>query len=267
MPHNCQVLSVFDQIQQRRPLTSDARARSQEELFTRARQVERKYAVALRKIARHCGDIIRGFAPADPAVLPPLNAMLNRYADILTPWANSMANYMLREVNHWDERAWRIHSKNLSLAVRQEVDRTDVGVVFRRLQQEQVDLIRSIPLTAAQRVHKLTEEAMIGGERAASIIQEIVRSGHVAQSHASLIAITEVGRATTSFTQARATHLGSTHYRWRTAKDRRVRAEHQRLEGKVCAWDDPPIAGAKGERAHPGSIYRCRCWPEVIFDT
>lgn len=258
------MLSPYEEV--RKLYATDARRPfTQEELFTRARQVEHKYAVALRKIARHCGDIIRHFPAGDPTVLPQLRTTLNGYAGILTPWARNMARIMLLEVNHWDQRAWRLHAKQMSLAIQNEIANTDVGDVFHRLQEEQVELIRSIPLKAAERVHELTEEALVDGKRAASLVDEIKKSGHVAQSHATLIAITEVGRATTSFTEARATKLGSTHYVWETAKDRRVRKEHQKLQGKVFAWNDPPVAGSKGERSHPGQIYRCRCWPRVIF--
>jgi SPP1 gp7 family putative phage head morphogenesis protein len=262
------MLTVYEQIHKRWGM-SDAAARggrSQEDLFTRARKVEKKYAIALRKIASHVGHIIEAFPTGDPAVLPQLNQALRRYSDILGPWANNVARMMLLEVNHWDKRAWQQHSANMSTAIREQIERMDVGLVFRRLQAEQVDLIKSIPLRAAQRVHDLTEEILADSNRASSLVDDIMRSGHVARSHATLIALTEVSRATTSFTQARATNLGGTHYVWETAKDSRVRSEHRALQGKVFSWDDPPIAGSKGERAHPGCIYRCRCWPRVIFN-
>lgn len=262
------MLSVFEQIQERRHARDAQRRDSKktEELFTRARKVDQKYAIQLRKIASHVGEIIKAFPAGDPAVLPQLNQVLNKYADIITPWAHHVSGRVLQEVARWDERAWQLHAREMSQEVRHLIDNTDIGVEFRQLQQEQVDLIRSIPIKAAERVHELTEKALSDSSRAASFIEEIMKSGHVARSHATLIATTEIGRATTSFTQARAGQLGSTHYRWRTARDSRVRKEHKKLEGKIFAWASPPITGSKGERSHPGAIYRCRCWPEVLFD-
>jgi SPP1 gp7 family putative phage head morphogenesis protein len=103
----------------------------------------------------------------------------------------------------------------------------------------------------------------------------------VTRSRAELIARTETGRAASALTQARAEYIGSPGYLWRNANDYKVRPEigikhfaklntlakgsHRKLEGTFHRWDDPPIAGVNGERAHPGSIYNCRCWAEPVL--
>jgi hypothetical protein len=88
---------------------------------------------------------------------------------------------------------------------------------MRELMAEQVDLITSLPIKAAQRVHKLTIEAMSDGTRAAEVAQEIMRTGHVTESRAKLIARTETSRTVTAMTQTRAEYVGSQGYIWRTA--------------------------------------------------
>ena len=65
---------------------------------------------------------------------------------------------------------------------------------------------------------------------------------------------------------------GSTHYRWITELDSRVRENHQEepsgyaRHGKIYAWNSPPMGG--GTRAadlgHPGSGYGCRCLAEPL---
>jgi hypothetical protein len=59
---------------------------------------------------------------------------------------------------------------------------------------------------------------------------------------------------------------GSSHYRWETMKDSRVREWHARLQSKIQEWDDPPMGGGtrEGDEGHPGSGFGCRCWPVPI---
>ena len=94
---------------------------------------------------------------------------------------------------------------------------------------------------------------------------EIARSGEVTESRAMLIARTEVARANSMITEARAASVGSTHYIWRTAEDERVRESHAEMEGQVVAWDTPPTL-SDGTTTHAGQIYQCRCYAEPIID-
>jgi len=59
---------------------------------------------------------------------------------------------------------------------------------------------------------------------------------------------------------------GSSHYRWHTEMDSRVRPNHQALEGTIQAWATPPAGGGTKpwDRGHPGSGFSCRCLPEPI---
>jgi SPP1 gp7 family putative phage head morphogenesis protein len=108
-------------------------------------------------------------------------------------------------------------------------------------------------------------EGLSNAGRASEISAEIMRSGHVAKSRADLIARTEVGRAAATITQARAEHVESEGYIWRTAGDSAVRERHKKLAGKFFKWDEPPVTGENGERSLPGAIYNCRCYPEVVL--
>lgn len=49
-------------------------------------------------------------------------------------------------------------------------------------------------------------------------------------------------------------------YIWRTAGDKKVRAEHAHRAGLVFRYDQPPKGG------NPGEDYGCRCWAEPIPD-
>lgn len=231
--------------------------------FQRARRAETHYAIQLRKVARHVGDIIRGFPAGDPNSVGPLQAILNRYAVILGPWATSTASRMLSEVAIRDEQTWAEVAATMSRALRAEIRSTPIGQAMRDFLKRQVGLITSLPTQAGERVHKLTIEGMIDATRASEIAKEIGRSGHVTAARATLIARTEVARTASSLTMVRAQHIGSEAYIWRTAEDSDVRPSHRMMAGKIVMWGAPPTLD--GMVGHAGMFPNCRCYPEPII--
>src|SRR5574343_220092 len=227
----------------------------------RTSRAERTYAVQLRAIAEHVGKIIVGFPPGDPQALPRLNDMLRRYADLIEPWAANTAAAMLNEADQADINGWRRLSGAISESLRKEIIGAPTGDLFRQLQLSQVELIRSLPLDAAQRVHDLTMKGLEDGSRAKEIAEEILRSGEVSKNRATLIARTEVSRAASNFTQARAEHVGSEGYVWRTSKDGAVRPSHRAMNGALVRWDAPPTLD--GMTGHAGCLPNCRCWADI----
>lgn len=246
------------------PLTIDvSKAKRDKFDYQAVRRAELQYGVKLRKIARHVGEVINGFPAGDPASLPPIRKLLTEYSRLLTPWAEVQAAGMLADVAHRDRKLWNSVTANMSQALRQELVNAPTGATLRQLQAEQVRLIKSIPLEAAERVHKLTYEALADSTRASEIAKEIRRSGTVTESRATLIARTEVGRASTNLGQARALHVGSEGYIWRTAMDSDVRPSHKRMEGKFVRWDAPPTLDKL--TGHAGCVPNCRCYTEIVL--
>ena len=192
--------------------------------------------------------------------------MLEAYAAALKPWATRVAARMLGEVDLADQTAWRSLGNEISAQLRHDIRKTPLGERMRERLDAQVHLITSLSTEAAERVHRLTLKGLEDSTRAKEFAAEILRTGEVTQNRATLIARTEVARTATILTQARAESAGCTHYVWRTAGDSDVRAGHKAMEGKVCAWDDPPAVNENGRimHHHPGEIYNCRCWAEVI---
>lgn len=232
----------------------------------RARRAEVQYGAQLRKVARAIGDLVEGvFDPEDPATIQTIDDALTRYAALIEPWANAVGRRMLAEVAARDRRMWKDLSNKMGQALHLEIDTTPTGALMQQRLADQVGFIKSLPLEAAQRVQKLTVEALTDSRRADEIAKEIMRSGEVAKSRADLIARTEVGRTATELNRARAEHIGSTHFIWRTAGDADVRKRHRHLNGKAFAWDDPPVAGEKGERYLPGAGPNCRCFAEPVL--
>ena len=228
--------------------------------------MEKKYGRQLRQISSYVDSIIKGFDVTDETVYPSIVTALRKYAESLDIWAANASSRILMDVALRDEKTWLIHAKDMSIGVKRQIRETDTGAIMQKLLAEQVHLIKSLPLNAAQRVHDLATRAVIEGGRSDEISGLIMAIGGVTKARANTIARTEISRATTAFTEARAKDLGSDGYIWRTSEDSDVRHDHDELNGTFVSWDKPPIADKRtGARAHAGCIYNCRCYPEPVI--
>lgn len=240
-------------------------------------QAERDFHRALKKVARVAGHIVEshvdGVSLTDERRM---NKALEDYARLITPWAQKQSLKLLNQVQKSNKRAYTNKSKAIGAALNLNVAEQDVGDVSRKLLNEQVALIKSIPLEAGLRAQKLAFEAAMHGNRAEpdqSTIDELQKqlglSTEVAVSRARLIARTETARATASINQARAMKVGSNQYRWHNSGDGAVRESHKtwkgkRLQGQIFSWDDPPTLD-DGMTGHPGTFPNCRCFAEPVF--
>lgn len=227
-------------------------------------KVERTYARQLTKIARHVGDIVNAFPFDDPASEPAIRRALTDYSEIIGGWAAQTAARMLEAVNIQDEGAWMARAREMSLWLRREIRQAPTGALMQARLADQVTLIKSIPLDAAQRVHELTIEGLENATRSKEIAKEIQNTTGVSTSKAKLIARTEVARTASELTQARALHVGSEGYIWRTSGDSDVRQSHKEMNGKYVRWDTPPTL-SDGTTTHAGCIYNCRCYPDPVI--
>jgi len=249
--------------------SSDAKSKfvTRQRQFQKSRNPEKDYAKKLKSIAKQIGILVNGFAPeGQVSNLDMLVKALTDYADMITPWARTVAARMLYDIAKLDEGMWFKLGEEIGRDLRKEIEFTRTGTMMTEALNEQVNLIRSLPIEAAQRVHQLTMEAISDGTRAKEIAAEILRTGHVTASRATLIARTEVGRTAAELTKARAATAGSEYFIWRTAGDQDVRHDHAILNGKMFKWTDPPVSDIKYNRKSlPGAIYNCRCYPEPVI--
>jgi SPP1 gp7 family putative phage head morphogenesis protein len=249
--------------------TSDRAQRKDErvkarERFQRARKAELQYGRQLRSVAKQVGSIIRTFAPKGEVTnITQLTTTLERYSEMLKPWARTVAERMLTEVAQRDETAWLELGRTMGRELKRELRFAPTGEALKEQLESQVNLITSLPLDAARRVHKLTLEALTTSARAEEVKQDILRSGHVTASRAMLIARTEVARTASTLTKVRAEYVGSVGYLWRTSKDVAVRLSHKQMEGQFVRWDEPPTLDQF--QGHAGTIPNCRCWPEPVI--
>lgn len=237
------------------------------ERFRVVKAAYKNYERQLKGVAKQVGAIVEGMAP-DGILKEPqkLQQALRNYGALLKPWAESVAARLIAEVDQRDQRQWQKTAQEMGQNLRAELQTMPIGQTFQQLMAEQVSLITSLPLKAAERVHALTTQALLEGRRASEVAAEIMKTGKVTTSRAMLIARTEVARTSSIMTEARAKHVGSTGYIWRTSGDSDVRETHRKLEGQFIEWDKPPISEADGvTRAHAGQVYNCRCYPEPLL--
>jgi SPP1 gp7 family putative phage head morphogenesis protein len=233
--------------------------------FSASKKAERDFARHLRRIADKIGHLVSQFDPEDASEMTELEHMLAQYAEVIRPWARAVSRRMLTDASRRDEREWKKVSAQMSSAIKFETrTSTPTGRALRQLHDEQVELITSLPLDAARRVHELTIRNLSEGGRSKDIAREILRSGEVSRSRANLIARTEVARSSSLLTQVRAEEIGSEGYIWRTSHDQDVRLSHKKMEGKFVRWDTPPTL-SDGTVTHAGQIYNCRCYPEPVI--
>lgn len=215
-------------------------------------------------MAKQIGLIVKGFSPDGSLKnVAGLIAALREYAKTIEPWARSVADYMLADVARRDKAMWKRVSTEMGKELRREIDQAPVGAILSSLQEQQVTLIKSLPLEAAERVHEMTLEGLVTSQRAREIAQKILATEDVSLAKATLIARTEVARAASNLVQARAAYAGSDGYIWRTSGDSDVRDSHAEMEGRYVRWSEPPtLDNLKG---HAGTLPNCRCFAEPVF--
>lgn len=208
--------------------------------------------------------LIRGMAPkGDPSHASGLGEALRNYANTIRPWARVTAKVMLADVARRDLAMWRANSQEMYRGLAVELGSAPTGAVLADLQQQQVELITSLPTEAAYKVHELAQMAMLDSTRSSEVSKRILNLGEVTKARATLIGRTEVSRASSNLVQARATYAGSDGYIWRTANDGNVRDSHKEMDGKYVRWSSPPTLD--NLTGHAGTIPNCRCFADPVF--
>ena len=189
--------------------TLDARRRDTalvRKQYQRSRRAEAQFARSLRQLARRIGELTtQMFDHADPVGSSArLKNLLFKYGQTLQPWAKEQARRMVIDVTRRDDTFWAERSKEMGRALKDEIENAPIGVALRERTLEAASYITSLPLEAAQRVEKLTVQMLTDSSRTKELIADIMRTGHVTKSRATLIARTEVSRTAGLLTQVRA---------------------------------------------------------------
>ena len=224
--------------------------------FAPSKVATKRYARQLTAVASKIAEVAR----RDPQKA---EQALREYAEVIDPWARQAAATMVAGVRRKNDQAWRSLAGRMGLDVRTLLSSGEVGDAVRERIEENASLIRSMVIGAADQVGGIVRENMAAGSRAEDLAKRIERVGEVNQSRALTIARTEVSKAGTALTTARARSVGSTGYIWRTTRDGDTRESHRAMEGKFVEWDNPPTIDRM--TGHAGEFPNCRCYPEPVI--
>lgn len=233
--------------------------------FSTKKTIEKQFEVQLKKIARSVGTIVEMYTSGVYILnKDKMDRALRDYSDALEPWALTTTSRILKSVDFSNQRAFLGLSDKIGKQLRETILRGNVAPVIKMLQDRQVSLIKSLPIDAGLRAQKFALEAIVNSDRADEIAKEILRTGHVTESRAVLIARTEIAKANSALTQARSQLIGTSQYIWRTADDGAVRDSHQEMDGKIFDFNNPPTL-SDGTKGNAGEFPNCRCFAEPII--
>lgn len=245
--------------------------------FKPSTAAEKAFYKSLKRVAQVAGHLVDqhvdGVTIKDS---PEMQRALEAYSKKLEPWARRQSAKLLNQVQNSNKRAYRNKSKTMGKLIESGLADQGTELLALSLLNEQVELIKSIPIEAGLRAQKLAYDAFLHGTRAApdqDTIKEIKKqlglSTEAATTRALLISRTETARANAAINETRARAVGSNQYRWHNSGDEAVRHSHKflkgkRLQGMIFSWDDPPTLD-DGMTGHPGTFPNCRCFAEPVF--
>lgn len=281
-----------------RSLSFDARKADREKRknkYKASSAAEREFYRALKKVAEQSGHIVNAYTNgADITNLKKMTKALEDYSQLITPWSRRQSAKLLEAVSKSNFRAYQKQSKAVGKALESGVAKQETGAAAISLLNEQVALIKSLPIEAGLRAQKIAAENYLKGTRfqvdpelvdkflkerrdtiemhnlfaeqsgTKQFKEEMERSTEVAINRAKLIARTETARANSAFVQARAKSVGATSYIWRTTMDGAERESHAKMNGKIIEYSSPPSL-SDGTTGHAGTFPNCRCWQDVIL--
>jgi hypothetical protein len=117
---------------------------------------EAEYARDLRGIAKEIGKLINRYNPTDISQFPLLRYALEKYTEILRPWAALRAKRLVDLANRKNKTVWAKVSKEMGAGLKRELQTTPVGARVQELMNEQVKLITSLPKEAGDRERDIT---------------------------------------------------------------------------------------------------------------
>jgi SPP1 gp7 family putative phage head morphogenesis protein len=223
----------------------------------------------LRSVKEYADALWHAFVHAEEHGIATVNhfEFLKRYARQAAERMVTMLYF--RGVKTWREAAAESGKNSLMVRALNQELAGPVGARARELIRESADLISTFPQSVARRVAAQAAAQAMAGGRAKELVAVAPSLARVARSRAQLIARTQVSKASTALTEARAESLDLPWYVWETSSDQRVRASHRKMQGVLFRWDAPPapeeLVGMKSEGHYaPGDIYNCRCYPAPL---
>jgi SPP1 gp7 family putative phage head morphogenesis protein len=195
----------------------------------------------------------------DP-LIEAVNKMQRRFENLAI--AREIATSVVNKGNRQHKKAFLADvEKKLGIDVNRVLSDKKLKRLLDRKIDDNIRLIQSIPKEHFARVRAAILQGRRKKDTEFSIKRDLQKIAGITKNRAKLIARDQVSKLNGELNKLRQTDIGVTHYRWRTARDARVRPTHKANEGRVFAWSDPPPTG------HPGEDVNCRCDANPLYDT
>lgn len=225
--------------------------------FTPSKAAEHAYERTLRSLGAKIADVLKRSGPREA------EAILREYAEVIDPWARQSAANMVLGVERDNAQKFKRMASRMGYNMRALLGSGSVARAVEKRIEANVSLIKSLPLEAALKAGELAHESLVTGMRAEDIAAQLYGIGGATMSRVKTIALTEVSKASTALTQARAESVGGEGYIWRSVRDGATRPSHRAMEGKYVKWSEPPTLD--GMTGHAGEFPNCRCYPEPVI--
>jgi SPP1 gp7 family putative phage head morphogenesis protein len=235
------------------------------------KRIEIEYHSLLDDVAGNVYNILNDYDENDPDSVIDLLETLQDYANQLFDWSQDALGGIIYKLNDESKREWDKHANKMGGYLRHTLETAPVLPLMQDYMRQNVGLIQSMPLRAAERVQELVLENLKTGQyRAEGLVDQIMNIGNVTKNRAKLIARTEVSKMSTGLTMARSEATGIGWYVWRTSHDARVRGSHNLMDQVLISWDDPPSPEELDHKKsyghyHAGSTFNCRCYPRPLL--
>lgn len=231
-------------------------------LFDHEKAYRGRVTRAYKRIATIVQGIISKHVTAAGQIDDPIamRRELENYGEQIGRWAEGFWGKLLPQQQKLLERDWK--AKGIKLPAHA----SNVQAAIAAAQAEQVDLIKTLPRTAAEKAQEMAEKAALEtGDRSDKLIAQLqgLEPGYP-EFAARRLARTEIAKSQSLLVEAQAKDAGVTHYVWCTMDDEAVRDSHKKLDGQIFRFDDLSDKDGDGCPA-PGQIYNCRCYARPLL--
>lgn len=241
--------------------------------------IENSFRRALMRVVHDIREIIKNLRTPEA-----ITAAITNYqqSDAFKTLAYRSAARMVTATDVGQKKTWRLAanestvSREIYEALRDETRNTAVGQQIEDLVFQNARLISTVPQNVARQFADFAYRQYSKGVRPEQIAEAMQKKApQLTSFQVRRIARTESAKAASALMEARCESMQIDFYVWYTCHDSRVRHSHDKMDGILCRWDDPPdpelLFPSKqcrdsGTHYHPGGIYNCRCIALPVID-
>lgn len=125
---------------------------------------------------------------------------------------------------------------------------------------ENVSYISTIRDEYFPKIESIIYQGVKNGNSPKDIRDQLVKRTGMSVNRAKFIARDQTGSILGQMTAERHKAMGVSKFKWSTSGDEKVRDSHDKLEGEVFEYANPPAVGI------PGTDYNCRCTGTPVFE-